>query len=89
MYIQYRTPAITAQVYELIADRETAALVRRLRRRDRHGRRTPAASASSSARTSGGVAHLTWYDDDASVFAYADAADSDRDGLLAWWRTDG
>ena len=37
VYLQYRSPAITAQVFEIIANRETRALVRRLRRRDGHG----------------------------------------------------
>ena len=37
VYLQYRSPAITAQVFQIITDRETAALVRRLRRRDGHG----------------------------------------------------
>ena len=88
VYLQYRSPAIAAQVYQLIADRErprpcgsfsdgTGTV------RDPDGRRVVQCSIAR------GVAHLTWYDDDASVFAYADAADADRDGLLAWWRSNG
>jgi hypothetical protein len=88
VYLQYRTPAITAQVFELIADRERPRACGAFNDgtgtvKDPGGRRVV---QCSSAR---GVAHLTWYDDDASVFAYADAADSDHDGLLAWWRADG
>jgi hypothetical protein len=88
VYIQYRSPAITAQVFQLIADRETprscGAFVDGTGEvKDPGGKRVV---QCSSAR---GVAHLTWYDDDASVFAYADAADADRDGLLAWWRSNG
>lgn len=88
VYIQYRTPAITEQVYQLISDRETPRSCGAFTDgtgtvQDPGGRRVV---QCSNAR---GVAHLTWYDDDASVFAYADAADADRDGLLAWWRANG
>jgi len=88
VYIQYRTPAITAQVFELIADRETPRSCGAFDDgtgtvRDAGGRRVVQCSNVR------GVAHLSWYDDDASVFAYADADDADRDGLLAWWRANG
>lgn len=88
VYIQYRSPAITAQVFELVADRETPRSCGAFADgtgevKDPGGKRVVQCSSVR------GVARLTWYDDDASVFAYADAADSDRDGLLAWWRTNG
>lgn len=88
VYLQYRTPALTAQVYELIAGRErprpcgaftsgTGTV------------QTPAGERVVQCSTRGGVARVTWYDDGASVFAYADAADGDSDRLLAWWRANG
>ena len=88
VYIQYRTPAVTAQVYELIADREQPRSCGSFADgtgtvQDSGGKRVVQCS------TARGVAHLSWYDDDASVFAYADGEDADRDGLLAWWRADG
>jgi hypothetical protein len=88
VYLQYRSPAITAQVFKLIADRERPRACGSFADgtgtvRDPDGERVVQCS------TARGVAHLTWYDDAASVFAYADAADADRDGLLAWWRADG
>jgi len=88
VYLQYRSPAITLQVFQIITDRETGRPCGAFADgtgtvQDLGGKRVV---QCSNAR---GVAHLTWYDDDASVFAYADAADADRDALLAWWRTDG
>jgi hypothetical protein len=88
VYLQYRSPAITAQVFEIITDRETGRSCGAFSDgtgtvKDPGGKRVV---QCSNAR---GVAHLTWYDDDASVFAYADGADKDRDGLLAWWRVNG
>ena len=88
VYLQYRSPAITSQVFQIITDRETGRSCGEFTDgtgtvEDPGGKRV---FQCSNAR---GVAHLTWYDDDASVFAYADAADADRDALLAWWRTNG
>ena len=89
VYIQYRTPAVTAQVFELIAGRETPRSCGAFTDgtgtvQDTGGKRVVQCSSSA-----GGVARVTWYDDDASVFAYADGGDADRDALLAWWRANG
>ena len=88
VYLQYRSPAITAQVFKIIADRETPRACGDFS--DGTGEvKDPGGKRVVQCSNVRGVAHLTWYDDDASVFAYADAADSDRDGLLDWWRTNG
>lgn len=89
VYLQYRTPAITAQVYRLIADRDKPRSCGAFKRgsgtvQEPDGKRVVTCSAGT-----GGAAHLTWYDDGASVFAYADGVDGNRDALLAWWRRDG
>jgi hypothetical protein len=89
VYIQYRSPAIAEQVYELVAGRDAPRSCGTFRDgagtvQDTGGKR--AVTCSSGA---GGRAHLTWYDDGASVFAYGDGVDGDRDRLLAWWRRSG
>ena len=88
VYLQYRSPAIAAQVFEIISGRETPGSCGAFA--DGTGEvKDPGGKRVVQCSNVRGVAHLTWYDDDASVFAYADAADADRDGLLAWWRKDG
>jgi hypothetical protein len=88
VYLQYRSPAITSQVFQIITDRETGRSCGAFA--DGTGTvEDPGGKRVVQCSTARGVAHLTWYDDDASVFAYADAADADRDALLAWWRTNG
>jgi hypothetical protein len=88
VYLQYRSPAITAQVFEIITNREIGRSCGAFA--DGTGTvQDPGGKRVVQCSTARGVAHLTWYDDDASVFAYADAADTDRDGLLAWWRANG
>jgi hypothetical protein len=88
VYLQYRSPAITSQVFQIITDRETGRSCGAFA--DGTGTvQDPGGKRVVQCSTARGVAHLTWYDDDASVFAYADAADADRDALLAWWRTNG
>lgn len=88
VYLQYRTPAITAQVYQLIADRERPRPCGAFTR-GTGTVQTPAGERVVQCSARGGVARVTWYDDGASVFAYADAADGDGDRLLAWWRANG
>lgn len=88
VYLQYRTPALTAQVYELIAGRERPGPCGAFTS-GTGTVQTPAGKRVVQCSTRGGVARVTWYDDGASVFAYADAPDGDRDRLLDWWRANG
>jgi hypothetical protein len=88
VYLQYLTPTVTQQVFQLIADREKP------RPCGAFAGGTGSVQAPGGKRvvqcsTARGVAHLTWYDDGASVFAYADAGDSNRDRLVDWWRANG
>ncbi len=89
VYLQYRTPAIAAQVYRLIADRDRPRSCGSVAGgsgtvQEPDGKRVVTCSTGA-----GGAAHLTWYDDGASVFGYADGVNGDRDALLDWWRRDG
>ncbi len=88
VYLQYLSPAVTQQVFRLIADRETPRPCGSFT--DGTGTvRGPAGTREVQCSSARGVARVTWYDEGASVFAYADGTDGDRDRVLDWWRTSG